>query len=419
MESAVPQSRWTPELLASIRGDMDPLADRAVAAVYELGETNQVNTLLSTLISSADRPVADLPQPLQDYLTTSAKLPAWIDPAKVKLGEELFGEWGVSSCSILACASLPECYLMKNGIHVLAMTQRLQQHAQRRVLETAQMIMAVMFPGGLSPNGVGVRTAQKVRLMHAAIRFLILQQKTAGGPPPSTLADVMQHEVWRPEYGQPINQEDLLFTLMTFSYVGIRSLDQLGANLTDAQKDAYIHCWNVAGYVMGIREELLPANHQEAADLFETIKTAQGGGTPEARAMAASLLGFMNNLMPPGPFKRLPTYLTRQLIGDPTADLHGMPRVRWYDRVLLGLLIGAWRAIDRSLAKKYQRNGHLQFASAWFHDLLMAEIGKLPTAWNRQLFGLPGTLRADLPPDFDHPPAKAPSALTGALMRQL
>ena len=49
----------------------------------------------------------------------------------------------------------------------------------------------------------------------------------------------------------------------------------------------------------------------------------------------------------------------------------------------------------------------------------MAEIGKLPNAWNKQLFGLPGTLRADLPPDWDHPPAKAPSALTGTLMRQL
>jgi hypothetical protein len=407
--------RWTPEFLASIRAEMDPLADRTVAAIYESGEVADVNAMLSTLIRGADRPVADLPKPVQDYLAASSQLPSWLDPAKVERGEELFGEWGVSSCAILACASLPECYLMKNGIHVLAMTQRLQQHAQRRVLETAQMIMAVMFPGGLAPNGVGVRTAQKVRLMHAAIRFLILHPRQPANTPQS-LADVMQQEAWDPAYGQPINQEDLLFTLMTFSHVGIRSLDRLGAGLSTEEKDAYIHCWNVAGYVMGIREDLLPRDHVEAAELFEVIKAQQGGGTAPARSMQASLLGFMQSLMPGGPLRRLPTYLTRQLIGKSTADTLAVPQVPFYDRILFFVLIAVWRFIERDLHKHYKRNGHLMFASVWCHDMLMAEIGRLPTAWNKQLFGLPGTLRADLPPDWDHPPAKAPSVLVDNLL---
>lgn len=415
----MPENRWTPELLAGLRSEMDPLADRTVAAIYQSGETAQVNSMLSTLIAGMDRLPADMPPVLRDYLEQSAQLPAWLEPSKVREGEELFGQWGICSCAILACASLPECYMMKNGIHVLALTQRLQQHAQRRVLETAQMIMAVMFPGGLTPNGVGVRTAQKVRLMHAAMRFLILHPATPPPAPPSSLADVMQHETWKAEYGKPINQEDLLFTLMTFSHVGVRSLDRLGASLTTEEKDAYIHCWNVAGYVMGIREELLPANHVEAEILFETIKAQQGGGTPEAAQMQASLLGFMEGLMPHGPFKRLPVYMTRRLIGNETADVLGIARQPWRDRFVPALLIAIWRLIDRGLARHYHRSSHLQFASAWFHDLLMAEIGRLPDAWNRQLFGLPATLRADLPPDWEHPPAKAPSILVSGLVRQL
>ena len=211
----MPGSRWTTELLAKIRNEMDPVADRAVAKFYESGEVTEVNRLLSTLIAGTERPASELPPALREYLEATSTLPVWLDPAKIKLGEEVFGEYGVGSCAILACASLPECYMMRNGIHVLAMTQRLTQHAQRRVLETAQMIMAVMFPGGLAPDGIGIRTAQKVRLMHAAMRFLILHQP-ARPAPPTTLADVMQHEVWKTEYGQPINQEDLLFTLMTF-----------------------------------------------------------------------------------------------------------------------------------------------------------------------------------------------------------
>ena len=402
---------------------MDPLADRTVAAVYESGETTEVNAMLSSLIKGMDRLPADMPPVLRDYLERSSALPTWLKPEMVKKGEELFGEWGICSCSILACASLPECYMMKNGIHVLAMTQRLTEHAQRRVLETAQMIMAVMFEGGLSAKGVGVRTAQKVRLMHAAMRFLILHPSSPGPAapqgPPGSLADVMQQETWKAEYGKPINQEDLLFTLMTFSHVGVRSLDRLGASLTTEEKDAYIHCWNVAGYIMGIREDLLPANHMEAEVLFETIKAQQGGGTPEARQMQASLLAFMEGLMPRGPFKRLPVYMTRFLIGHPTADTLGIARQPWRDRFVPALVIGIWRLIDRGLARHYHRDTHLQFVSAWFHDLLMAEIGKLPNAWNRTLFGLPATLREDLPPDWEHPPAKAPSVLVSAVVRQL
>ncbi|MEO6223829.1 MAG: oxygenase MpaB family protein, partial [Vicinamibacterales bacterium] len=413
------ENRWTPELLAELRGQMDPLADRTVTAIYESGETAHVNKMLSTLISGMDRPPSELPPVVRDYLEQSATLPTWLDPAKVLQGETLFGEWGIGACTILACASLPECYLMKNGIHVLAMTQRLQQHAQRRVLETAQMIMAVMFPRGLSPNGVGVRTAQKVRLMHAAMRFLILHPGTPPPAPPSSLADVMQHEEWRPEFGQPINQEDLLFTLMTFSHIGVRSLDRLGANLTSDQKDAYIHCWNIAGFIMGIREDVLPADHVEAETLFELIKAQQGGGTPEAQQMQASLLAFMENLMPHGPFKRLPVYMTRKFIGDDTADMLGVKRQPWQDRFLPAILITIWRLIDKDLSRHYKKSSHLQFGSAWIHDLLMAEIGKLPNAWNKQLFGLPTTLRADLPPDWDHPPAKAPSVLANDLVRQL
>lgn len=417
----MPNPRWTSELLVSLRAEMDPPADRAVAAVYESNEVSQVNALLGGLIAGRDVPVAELPKALQDYLAETSAMPAWLDPAKVTIGEEVFGAWGVNSCAILACASLPECYMMEKGIHVLAMTKRIQNNAQRRVLETAQMIMAVMFPGGISPNGVGVRTAQKVRLMHAAIRFLILHK--AGGPPamapPTTLGEVAQREVWQPTYGQPINQEDLLYTLMTFSHVALRSFDRLGAQLTDAEKDAYIHTWNVAGYFMGIRADVMPANHTEAAELFELIKSQQGGGTPEAQAMENALIDFMNGFMPHGPLKRLPAYITRHLVGDQTADMVGVPRVRFYDRLLLSVLISVWRLIDDTLSAKYRTNDHVQFASAWFQDLLMAEIGKLPNAWNKQLFGLPGTLRADLPPDWDHPPAKAPSALTGTLMRQL
>ncbi len=42
----------------------------------------------------------------------------------------------------------------------------------RCVFETAQLVVDGMTEGGLEPHAQGVRTAQKVRLMHAATRYM-------------------------------------------------------------------------------------------------------------------------------------------------------------------------------------------------------------------------------------------------------
>ena len=91
----------------------------------------------------------------------------------------------------LACASLPACYAARRGVQLLSLTARLQSDPVRRIGETAQLTLDGMAPGGLVPGGRGVRDAQKVRLMHAAVRHL-----------------VRDSDVYDPEWGVPINQED-------------------------------------------------------------------------------------------------------------------------------------------------------------------------------------------------------------------
>lgn len=412
---------WTREFLESARGRMDPLADRAVAAVFETGSIDRVNQLMTDMVGHSEKPPADLPAPVREYIEASSTLPEWADPEQIRIGEEIFGEWGTCSCTILACASLPECYLMKNGIHVLATTQRLERHTRRRVLETAQMIMSVMLKGGLAPDGPGIRTAQKVRLMHATIRFLIQHEpdEQALQGRHDTLAHVLQRERWKPEYGKPVNQEDLAFTLMTFSHVALRSLDRLGVSLTDEEKNAYVHCWNIVGHVMGIEKELLPANHEEAKVLFERIKEHQGGVTDEARNMERVLLEFLEALMPHGPLKRLPVTVTRNLVGEADADALGIPRLSLWDRTVHSAVMGLWRLIDRELARVYRGHSKLRFGSVCLHDRLMIEIGEMPKGWNKELFNMPTDLIARLPPDWKRDPIKVPSTFTSGLLSKL
>ena len=56
----------------------------------------------------------------------------------------------------------------------------------------------------------------------------------------------------------------MVYTLMTFSHVVLRSVELLGI-VPDRQKfEDYIYAWNVAGRLLGVRPELLPANRVEA-----------------------------------------------------------------------------------------------------------------------------------------------------------
>src|SRR6187549_451702 len=127
---------------------------------------------------------------------------------------------------LLCCYSLPSSYAARKGVQVLHRTAYLAKRPNRRLFETAQFIVDVLSPGGLGPLGHGQRTAQKVRLMHAAIRHLILHDPNTRWP-----AD---------DLGVPINQEDLLGTLMTFTWLILDGLSRLGVRLTPQEQQAYL-----------------------------------------------------------------------------------------------------------------------------------------------------------------------------------
>lgn len=386
-------SRWTDDFLDRMREEGDPLADRTVAAIFERGDLDEVNRLMRTLIRDDGVPSDELPPEVREYLEASSRLPDWMDPAVVERGEELFVDHGITSTVLLSCASLPECYVMKNGIHVLWLTQKLEEHVHRRVLETAQMIMDVMSPGGLGSAGKGLRSAQKVRLMHASIRHLVLQEPEDTEPQgrPEGFAEVLGRHRWNPAYGHPVCQEDMAYTLMTFSWVGVRGLEDLGVALDDADKDAYIHCWNVVGHVMGIRDDLLPADHREAETLFRTIKERQQGATPEGQGMTAALVGFVESLFP-RLLRPVPRLLMRELLGDPTADLLAIPPAGGLQRVVQRLLVGAWRLVDREIGKVDVSHPRLHHLSERLHLELLKKWGAMPRGWQRELFSLPDHL---------------------------
>jgi hypothetical protein len=314
MADANGSSTLTDALLDRMRELGDPVADGPVAAVLERGGVDAVHAMMRTLVRN-DQPVPqELPDEIQAYLSESLPLPDWADMDKIRRGQQLFETWGIEIAICLFCASLPTSYAAAKGVKVLYLTARLDTDARRRVMETGQFLIDALTVGGLGEHGKGRRTIQRVRLMHAAVRHLIKarNEQTPG--------------MWHPDWGTPINQEDLAGTLLSFSYIVADPIRRLGVRISAQDVDAYLHLWNVIGHLLGVRDELLVRDVADAAALVDSIGRRQFVASFEGQELTHALLDLLDELTPLHRFDDTIPPLVRHLIGEQTADLLAVPK---------------------------------------------------------------------------------------------
>jgi uncharacterized protein YqjF (DUF2071 family) len=307
------RNRWTNELLEPMREIGDPTVDDVIAAIEADGDLKRVNRVLAALVENDDAIPEDLPAVVREYFESTAALPDWADPEKIADGERLFNRYGPESMLMLGSRSLPEAYAAEKGAHVLAITGRLLHGVKRRIFETAQFVLDVMGPGGLSPRGRGIRTAQKVRLMHAALRHHIRRD-------PAWKSD------WESAWGTPINQEDMAGTLMTFSTVILEGLKKLEIPLSPEDEEAYIHCWKVVGHVIGVRAELLPEDAADARALWAAISGRQQHESKVGQELTAALIEMYDDALPGDLLGNFMRAMIRFQVGDRLADELAVPR---------------------------------------------------------------------------------------------
>ena len=310
----IPPRVWTTEFLESKRKMTDPIADEVISKIMERGEKNSVNSLFGSITKDGDAVPADLPQEVRDYFEKTAILPDWADKDLIALGQNIYTRHGVLITILLGYKSLPECYACPKGAMVLYHTARLneqngsQDAFSRRIAETAEFIYYCMKPGGLAPDGKGIRAAQKVRLIHAVVRYYLRQNNW----------DVAL-------YDEPINQEDLAGTLSSFSALVIEGLETMGVDLTPEDKEAYTHCWRVIGHIMGLDDDMLPNNAVDAFALGHAIQDHQLGPSPQGNSLTNALIDFQTKHTPGFMDKQINLEMMRFLMDDKIADLLNIP----------------------------------------------------------------------------------------------
>ena len=356
------------DFLDRMRETVDPPADAVASSLCERGAHRLVADLIKTrqMWDADGAPSRLLPEDVRTYMQIASTLPVWRNPASIHEAEGFFLQYGLASSTLLACASLPQCYVMKYGTEVLAYTKFLQVDPTRRIRETAQMVMDVMCPGGLEPGGRGVRATIKVRVMHAIVRHMIEHDRGSRANPIDPAL--------RQKFGRPINQEDMVYTLMTFSYVVIEGFKTMGYRMSDPEREGYIHCWNVVGYLMGIREELLPATFTDAETLFQAIQRRQHGASDAGQKLTAALLRSLENALPGRLHDALPAALTRKLVGNPVADELGIARVSGLTGARLTALLHGW-ALSAHVLRYLYRDRPFRFASEELHKAIMVRMG--------------------------------------------
>ena len=220
-------------------------------------------------------------------------------------------------------ASLPADYACAKGAEPLVRTARLTGKPKRRYVETGQMIINAMTPGALETGALGYGTIRHVRVMHAAVRHLLLHGDDLRSPTGDPIG------AWDDALGVPLNQEDLLGCLFSFSVVGIDALRRSGVRVEDAEAEAYIHTWNLVGHQLGIRSDLLPLDWADSVAIWEHIKARAYAQSDAGRELTAAAIECMQDLIRIGPLGGLPAAGIRHFLGDQTADLLGVPKANW------------------------------------------------------------------------------------------
>lgn len=302
-------AQYSDAFLDGMRLRGDPPADRVIEALMAGHQADEARALLRTLVENDQPPPTGLPPEVTSYLQASANFDATAGETLVK-GEDLFAEHGAVMLLCLGCYALPASYGAAKGVVVLHRTAYLERRPAKRLFETTQMVIDVMTPGGLGPGGRGVRTVQKVRLMHAMVRYFLQNDPT---------------RPWPAELGLPINQEDLAGTLTAFVWGTLDGLARLGVTpAADAQED-YLAAWRCVGRLMGIVPELLPKNMAEATALRLRIEERQVAPSAEGRELTQALLEMMQQNSDFAPLKHVPAVLMRHFLPERVADFLGVP----------------------------------------------------------------------------------------------
>lgn len=215
------------------------------------------------------------------YLSTPYEVKGW-DLERVERAQVAYKERKNIARAILAVYSLPALYIHPEIALTLMGTGRLLDHVRSRLDETQLFVDVMMSPKSLSGEKSPGRTwIRKVRLMHAIRRALSVSKACSQN---DSLEVLHRHVDWDGRDDKPVDQVEVAYVMLTFSWVVVDGLAKLGYPMTDKESRDHVYTWGLIAHMIGVVDELLPVEKgqeiEAAQALFERIRLGclAGGG---------------------------------------------------------------------------------------------------------------------------------------------
>ncbi|WP_093804236.1 oxygenase MpaB family protein [Streptomyces sp. Wb2n-11] len=333
---------YTDQSMNALRDMGDELADATVNTLFERGEIGKFNTLMRYFSTVGQELPDGLPDVAREYLHATSTPPTWVDWGEMEKSRLFFIDNNVHISTALSFAAMPACYTIPHVAKLLSASHSLE-YPSRRMAETGQFTVYLMQPDAFEAGSRFIPAAQKVRLLHASIRYHLRQEDRW---------DVAA-------LGTPICQEDMIGGQMMFSIQVLDALHRLGIHMSVDGAESYFYAWRVVGSMLGISLDDAPADLDSARQFSDLYMTRHMGPSEEGARLTRQLIDLYEEVVPGTLFDPVVSALIRYLIGDTCADWLEVPRTGWDTAVkaapaLLGVLeriedsspLGAW-ALDR------------------------------------------------------------------------
>ncbi|MBA4854096.1 oxygenase MpaB family protein [Emticicia sp. BO119] len=302
--------------LAKYRMIGDLKADAVIQQLVMQMGTGFLRTIMPFLADFKNLDFSDQPQSIQEFLAQNSSLPDFFNKKELIRTTDFYRQNQQTIGLILGLYALPYCYLGADGARVLYLSERIRKDTYNRLIETGNFLKAVMNYDNWTSNRI-FAVCIKIRLMHAAIRYFTLQNSK-----------------WNMTWGHPINQEDMLGTNMAFSLIVLRGMRKFGYSIDSSYERAYLHTWNIIGFLLGIDKSVLPANEQEAIKLERLIATRQFRQSTESQELTASLMQAIRGISPSAWTADLLRAQSRFLLGKKYAEMLGVKETNISDTLL-------------------------------------------------------------------------------------
>jgi len=357
----MPPTRWTDAFLDALRTQGDSLADEYLQKFVADNEIVNIRKVFAEMDSNNEIPPASTFPKLNEFFILTNALPPNIDTKRITRGEMVFQKNAFTGALVLLTKSLPEGYAAPNLSIILNLSGNLRTHPYKRLLSTLQTVINVSTFHGFQPGGHAVITAQKLRLLHAGIRHVTRRYRPA----------------FESQYGVPVNQEDMLGTVMGFSYLVIEGMRTLDIGLTRDEEEDFFYIWRMFSLMMGIHPsdkpdsfEHIPDNVDDARSFYDAYRRRHyvaADKNPDGVALGAANLRMLVDFVPwflrVFGFGRLPRTYMQELMGaQQCARIAIYPKradalVRW---VLLHLQ-HLWKPVELLHANRHERFGVMIF----------------------------------------------------------